>query len=93
MRVGILGLCTSASFFILLIPFLHETIKIGPTGSNQYCDWPVVEIQTGIEEWVESQFPKNQEMTGFRYFDDEIDILLHQNEAEKSIKMWKPIFN
>ena len=51
MRVGIWGLCTSASFyFILLDPFLHETIKIGPTGSNQYCYWPVVEIRTGIEE-------------------------------------------
>ena len=45
------GLCTSAYFFqILLDPFLHETIQIGPTGSNQYCYWPVVEIRTEIEE-------------------------------------------
>ena len=35
---------------LLLDPFLHETIKIGPTGSNQYCYWPVVEIRTGIEK-------------------------------------------
>ena len=50
MWVGILGLCTSAPFSILLDPFLHETIEIGPTGSNQYCYWPVDEIRTGIEE-------------------------------------------
>ena len=38
-------------------------------------------------------FQKKQEMAGFRYFDDEIDILLHRNEAEKSIKMLKLIFD
>ena len=36
---------------------------------------------------------ENQEMTEIRGFDDEIDILLSQNEAEKSIKMLKPLFN
>ena len=37
-------------FVILLNPFLYETMKIDPTGSSQYCHWPVVEIRTGIEE-------------------------------------------
>ena len=51
MRVGILGVCTSAPLFcISLYPFLHETIKIGRPGANKYCHWPVVEIQAGIEE-------------------------------------------
>ena len=37
-------------FFFVLDPFLHETIKIGPTGSNEYWYWPAVEIRTTIEE-------------------------------------------
>ena len=41
MRVGFLDFGTSAlNLFILLDPFLHETIKIGPTVSNQYCYCP-----------------------------------------------------
>ena len=38
----------------------------------------------------------NQEVTEFRDFDvkdNELDILLYQNEAEKSIKMLKLIFD
>ena len=35
-------------FLMLLDPFLHEAIKVGPTGSNQYCYWPVVETQVNV---------------------------------------------
>ena len=37
-------------FIFVFNSSLHETMKIGPTGTNQYCYWPVVEIRTGIEE-------------------------------------------
>ena len=36
---------------------------------------------------------ENQELTENQDFDNEIDILLYQNGAEKSIKMLKLIFN
>ena len=36
---------------------------------------------------------ENQEMSKNRSFDNEIDILLYRNGAEKSIKMLKLIFN
>ena len=80
-------------FFGLLNPFLHETSDIGPTVSNQYCYSPVVEIRSGIEECGLLELSENQEMMNFQDLDNEIDILLYQNAAEKSIKMLKPIFD
>ena len=84
MRAGNLGLCTFASQILRLwYPFLHGSIKINPTVANQYCDWPDVEIRSGIEEWVLLELSENQEMTENLGFDDKIDILLYQNGTEK----------
>ena len=45
--------------------------------------WPDVEIRSGIEELWVWDLSENQEMSKNRGLDDEIDILLYQNGAEK----------